>query len=92
MDPHADEQTTPSAAASAAARPRLLTPAQASVFLTLRESTLRDYARRGVVPSVKLGRHVRFIEADLVAHLQAQRRGERVLPASPPGSPNGAST
>ena len=55
-------------------RPRLLTPAQAAVFLTLKESTLRDYARRGVVPSVKLGRHVRFVEGDLVAHLETVRR------------------
>jgi hypothetical protein len=43
------------------------------VFLTLRESTLRDYARRGVVASVKLGRHLRFVEADLVAYLDELR-------------------
>jgi len=92
LDPHTEQQSTPSGAASAGARPRLLTPAQAAVFLTLRESTLRDYARRGVVPSVKLGRHVRFIEADLVAHLEALRHGGPVPPTRPPRSPNGAST
>lgn len=52
---------------------RLMTPADAAVFLTLRESTLRDYARRGIVPSVKLGRHLRFVEADLVAYLELLR-------------------
>jgi len=59
------------------ARPRLLTPAQAAAFLTLKESTLRDYARRGLVPSVKLGRHMRFVEADLVDHLERLRRSPR---------------
>jgi excisionase family DNA binding protein len=52
---------------------KLLTPADAAEFLTLRESTLRDYARRGIVPSVKLGRHLRFVEADLVAYLECLR-------------------
>jgi excisionase family DNA binding protein len=52
---------------------KLLTPADAAVFLTLRESTLRDYARRGIVPSVKLGRHLRFVEADLVTYLERLR-------------------
>jgi excisionase family DNA binding protein len=52
---------------------KLLTPADAAEFLTLRESTLRDYARRGIVPSVKLGRHLRFVEADLVAYLELLR-------------------
>lgn len=55
------------------ARPRLLTAAEAADFLRLRESTLRDYARRGVVPSVRIGRHVRFLEPDLVAWLEGLR-------------------
>jgi excisionase family DNA binding protein len=54
--------------------PRLLTSAEAADFLTLKESTLRDYSRRGIVPSVKIGRHLRFIEADLVAYLDGLRR------------------
>lgn len=52
---------------------RLLTPAEAAALLTLKESTLRDYSRRGIVPSVKLGRHLRFVEADLVAYLECLR-------------------
>jgi excisionase family DNA binding protein len=55
-------------------KPRLLTSAEAAAFLTLKESTLRDYSRRGIVPSVKIGRHLRFVEADLVGYLDGLRR------------------
>jgi excisionase family DNA binding protein len=58
----------------AAPNPRLLTSAEAAEFLTLKESTLRDYSRRGIVPSVKIGRHLRFVEADLVGYLDGLRR------------------
>jgi hypothetical protein len=54
--------------------PRLLTSAEAAEFLTLKESTLRDYSRRGIVPSVKIGRHLRSVEADLVGYLDGLRR------------------
>ncbi|HEX4035164.1 MAG TPA: helix-turn-helix domain-containing protein [Solirubrobacteraceae bacterium] len=54
--------------------PRLLTSAEAADFLTLEESTLRDCSRRGIVPSVKIGRHLRFVEADLVGYLDGLRR------------------
>jgi excisionase family DNA binding protein len=53
---------------------RLLTSAEAAEFLTLKESTRRDYSRRGIVPSVKIGRHLRFVEADLVGYLDGLRR------------------
>jgi len=52
----------------------LLTATQAAILLTLKESTLRDYARRGVVPSVKLGRHLRFVESDLLDYLDDLRQ------------------
>ena len=38
-----------------------------------KESSLRDYSRRGIVPSIKIGRHVRFVEADLVGYLDGLR-------------------
>jgi excisionase family DNA binding protein len=45
----------------------------------VRESTVRDYARRGVVPSVKIGRHLRFVEDDLAAFVEGLRHlGGRV--------------
>ena len=55
-------------------RPRLLCASEAAEFLRLRESTLYDYARRGIVPSVKFGRHLRFIESDLTAWIQGLRQ------------------
>jgi len=61
-------------AAADGQRPRLLTATQAAILLTLKESTLRDYARRGVVPSVKLGRHLRFVESDLLDYLDDLRQ------------------
>jgi excisionase family DNA binding protein len=54
-----------------------LTSAEAAAFLTLKESTLRDYSRRGLVPSVKIGRHVRFVEADLIRYLDTLRESLR---------------
>lgn len=56
-------------------RPRLLTAPEAAAMLRLRESTLRDYSRRGIVPCVRIGRHVRYIEADLLAWLEGLATG-----------------
>lgn len=53
--------------------PHLLSTAEAARLLTLRESTIRDYARRGLVPSLRIGRHVRFLEADLYDYLESRR-------------------
>jgi excisionase family DNA binding protein len=55
-------------------RRRLLAAGEAAEWLTVRETTIRDYARRGVVPSVKIGRHLRFVEADLVAYVERPAR------------------
>lgn len=59
----------------------LLTSAEAAAFFTLKESTLRDHSRRGlvpsVVPSVKIGRHLRFVEADLIRYLDTLRESFR---------------
>lgn len=54
-------------------RPRLLTAQEAAEWLAIRESTLRDLARRGIVPSVKIGRLMRFVEADLLAYVDGLR-------------------
>jgi len=61
---------------------RLLTSAEGAAFLTLKESTLRDYSRRGLVTSVKIGRHLRFVEADLIRYLDGLRQP---APRSAPG-------
>lgn len=43
-------------------------------FLRLRKSTVADLARRGDLPSIKLGRHRRYLQSDVIAYVQAQRR------------------
>lgn len=46
--------------------PRLMTAPEAAELLRLKESTLRDYGRRGIIPCIRIGRHVRFVESDLI--------------------------
>lgn len=53
----------------AASVPEILTASQVARLLQLRESTVLDYARREVLPSIRLGRHVRFIRSAIVAHV-----------------------
>ena len=43
----------------------VLTPDEAAHALGLRRSTLDDYARRGLLPSLKVGRHRRFRRDEL---------------------------
>jgi len=55
------------AGGGAAGPVRLYTPGEAAGLLAMRESTLREWARRGRVPHRRLGRAVRFSDADLAA-------------------------
>ena len=43
----------------------LMTAQQVGDVLQLRVSTIEEYARRGVLPSIKLGRHRRFVRSQL---------------------------
>lgn len=43
----------------------LMTSQQVARLLQLRVSTVEDYARRGVLPSLKLGRHRRFLRSQV---------------------------
>lgn len=43
----------------------LMTAHEVAEILKLRTSTVEDYARRRVLPSVKLGRHRRFIRSQV---------------------------
>lgn len=43
----------------------LLTSQHVASLLQLRPSTVEDYARRGVLPSLKLGRHRRFLRSQV---------------------------
>jgi excisionase family DNA binding protein len=51
----------------------ILTSEQVAQLLAMRRSTVEDYARRGVLPSIKLGRHRRFLSSDVEALLRSLR-------------------
>jgi excisionase family DNA binding protein len=60
--------------------PTLLTTAEAAERLQLKEGTLREHTRRGLVPHVRLGRLVRYDAADLVAWLETIKTPARARP------------
>lgn len=60
----------------------LMTAGQVAELLQMRRSTVEDYARRGLLPSIKLGRHRRFVQSDVEAALE-QLRGGRADIAAP---------
>ena len=57
--------------------PRLLTVEEAAQFLGVSRNNLYIAARRGEVPSFKVGALVRFDLDDLRAWLQSNRRGPK---------------
>ncbi len=48
----------------------VLTTEEAAEFLKLTPFTVRDYARRGIMPARKVGKGWRFYKPDLVAWLR----------------------
>jgi excisionase family DNA binding protein len=56
--------------------PKLLTAADIAELLgNLPTSTVHAWARSGYLPSIKLGRHRRFVRDDVLAFIDAQRDG-----------------
>jgi excisionase family DNA binding protein len=53
----------------------LLTAEQVAELLHMPRSTIEDYARRGVLPSIKLGRHRRFVRSDIADAIERLRLG-----------------
>ena len=53
----------------------LLTAEEVAALLHIPRSTVSDYARRGVLPSIKLGRHVRFVRSDVADAIEQLRSG-----------------
>lgn len=51
----------------------LLIASEVAELLQLRESTVKDYARRGLIPSVKIGRHLRFVRDDVDRYIESLR-------------------
>lgn len=60
-----------------AALDELMTAEQVAALLLLPTSTVKDYARRGVLPSIKLGKHRRFVRSQVQSAIEAlaQREG-----------------
>jgi excisionase family DNA binding protein len=58
-------------------RPELLTPKQAADFLNVRPSWPLYAARAGIIPCVRLGKHVRFVRQQLEEWVleQSKKRG-----------------
>ena len=53
----------------------LMTADEVAELLHIPRSTVSDYARRGVLPSVKLGRHRRFVRSDVADAIERLRLG-----------------
>jgi excisionase family DNA binding protein len=55
----------------------LMTADQVARLLLMPTSTVRDYARRGVLPSIKLGKHRRFVRSHVEGAIEALVRAPR---------------
>jgi excisionase family DNA binding protein len=53
----------------------LLTTEEVAELLNIPRSTVSEYARRGVLPSIKLGRHRRFVRSDVSDAIERLRLG-----------------
>ena len=54
-----------------------MTAEQVAALLMLPVSTVKDYARRGVLPSIKLGKHRRFVRSAVQTALDDLARPSR---------------
>jgi excisionase family DNA binding protein len=54
-----------------------MTADQVARLLLMPTSTVRDYARRGVLPSIKLGKHRRFVRSHVEGAIEALVRAPR---------------
>jgi len=55
----------------------LMTAEQVAALLLLPASTVKDYARRGMLPSIKLGKHRRFVRSQVQGAIDALARPSR---------------
>ena len=56
---------TPASSPTASLLDELMTAEQMAGVLQMRVSTVEGYARRGLLPSVKVGRHRRFLRSQV---------------------------
>jgi len=59
--------------AAPGAPPELMTAEQVGALLLLPRSTVEGYARSGVLPSIKIGKHRRFVRDDVADFIEALR-------------------
>jgi excisionase family DNA binding protein len=64
-DTFIDQSAPPVPAAGSSLLDELMTARQVADLLQVPTSTIEDYARRGVLPSLKLGRHRRFVRSEV---------------------------
>ena len=74
MIEHPGEHGTAADAAGIDCLDELLTADELAALLLVRKSTVEDYARRGLLPSLKLGRHRRFVRSDVIQTIDELRR------------------
>jgi excisionase family DNA binding protein len=55
----------------------LMTSSQVAALLQMRLSTVESYARRGLLPSVKVGRHRRFVRSQLERTIKTLTNGDQ---------------
>ena len=75
--------------AAPSASPELMTAEQVAWLLLLPRSTVEAYARSGVLPSIKIGKHRRFVRDDVADFIEALREpSARASRRSPPRRPS----
>jgi excisionase family DNA binding protein len=66
----------------------LMTSSQVAALLQMRLSTVESYARRGLLPSVKVGRHRRFVRSQLERTIETLTNGDQPTSRHSPTTPN----
>lgn len=69
----------------------LLTSDEVAELLHIPRSTVSEYARRGVLPSIKLGRHRRFVRSDVADAIERLRLGRAPTRSESTGAHGGGS-
>jgi excisionase family DNA binding protein len=77
LDPHTGPGEGAGRVELPTALDELMTAEQVAALLLLPASTVKDYARRGVLPSIKLGKHRRFVRSQVQGAIDALARPSR---------------
>lgn len=51
----------------------IITEEEVANMLRIKPSTVADFARRGDLPSIKLGKHRRYVKSDVAAYVNRRR-------------------